>query len=321
MNREQQELDRLINGLRLCGISGRGMFSRIAEKTGYTLSMVGKVLSGKVEMGERFLKVVCSAFGINEEWVLEGKEPAVRCILTDSWTGQPPVIFEGQRLSEVRETLGYSSEEMAEQLETDINTLQQCEQELFIKNIQALRRLALLGININWLYTGRGEIRLNQWPITIISRDGRKFDIDNLFAIRLEKNLGNRTTEWLAQESNIDPLKIEKFISGESFPTVNQLIAMADALGVNPAWLSTTDNLQEKRSYERFLKENVPVSAELYKSALIAVEAFLIEAALNPTAEKKADIVNFLCQAHMKETPDSKEIDSEMVRQLVRLAT
>ena len=67
--------DRLLAGLAFRGVSGRGMNTRIAEKTGYTLSMIGKALSGKVVMGERFVKVVCNAFGINEEWVLTGQEP------------------------------------------------------------------------------------------------------------------------------------------------------------------------------------------------------------------------------------------------------
>jgi transcriptional regulator with XRE-family HTH domain len=64
---------------------------------------------------------------------------------------------EGERLKELRKALGYSLYKMAAILETDINTLQQCEQDLFVNDTQILKKLASINVNINWLFTGRGE--------------------------------------------------------------------------------------------------------------------------------------------------------------------
>lgn len=331
MNDEKHKIDRLIDGLRLCGISGRGMFSRIAERTGYTLSMVGKVLSGKVEMGERFVKVVCGAFGINEEWVLEGKEPVVtndqptRLIPTNDWTGRPPVTLEGERLKVVREALGYSLEEMAQQLDIDTSILQRCEKELFLRDTQILRKLALIGVNSNWLMTGRGMIRLNDWPITITKRDGKEFYIDDLFTTRVKRTLGNRTTEWLSNESHISLNKLEKIIAGGTIPLVDELELIAKALGnINPHWLAGTESSpSENWKFEYYRDDDTAFSRvqlqNLYQAALEDHIASL-QGLYAFSQEKKAHVINVACRVHMKELPDSNEVNLNLIITLARLA-
>ena len=320
-------LARLQKALDLCGVPNRGRVKAVYEKTGYSQGMVSKILSDKAEMGERFIKLACSAFGINEEWVLEGKEPvvaeSVRVIPTRDWSGRAAITLEGDRLKEVREVLNYSQEEMADQLNTDLDTLRSFEDDLFLKDIRVLRRLALLGININWLMTGRGVMRLDNWPITITRRDGKTFNLDDLFPIRLKSQLGNRTTEWLSRESKISTDKINMLISGESIPTVNEVESMAYALRINPHWLAENNNdLLENCVYGRLRGiENSAIPAELYKAALIAVENFSAEAGLALSSEVKADVINDLCRAHLKKTTESVDIDREMVRIYVRSAT
>jgi len=70
-------LNRLLTALDTRNVPIKGRVKAIADKTGYSSGMVSKVLSGKVDSIDRFVKVVCSEFGICKEWVEEGKEPTL----------------------------------------------------------------------------------------------------------------------------------------------------------------------------------------------------------------------------------------------------
>ena len=335
MEAENNYIVRILEGLRLRGVSGRGMYSRIAEKTGYTLSMVGKVLSGKVVMGERFIKVVCNAFGINEDWVLLGKEPIEtigKATHLNDERGNPPVFFEGKRLREVRESLGYSFEEMAQQLNEKTESLNEYENDPFIKDTFIFRKLALLGININWMMTGRGEMRLTEGPIIVSKQDAiidsygrrmpKEYWIDELFTTRLKRSLGKITPEWLSNETGIRLQKISNIMADKTIPSVDEIESIARALGnVNPAWLAEKSPIpKENWQYEYYRKDkSCSFMIELIRMVEIAIEECHQEVpVLKPLSPAVKDHVrDVLCRLHLKESPDCTEINKEMVMYIV----
>lgn len=62
-------IERLLAGLDLRQVPIKGRVKAIADKTGYSSGMVSKVLSGKVSNIERFVKVVCNKYDIDERYV------------------------------------------------------------------------------------------------------------------------------------------------------------------------------------------------------------------------------------------------------------
>jgi transcriptional regulator with XRE-family HTH domain len=70
----REKLSRLKDALTAVGHKKRGMGKEIAEKTGYTVSSVSNMLNGKVPLSDKFIKLICANFGINEDYVFRGEE-------------------------------------------------------------------------------------------------------------------------------------------------------------------------------------------------------------------------------------------------------
>lgn len=66
-------LERLLIGLESCGVKKYGRNVLVAEKTGYAVGMVAKVLSGHVNLTDRFIQAVCRGFRIRKEWIYNGE--------------------------------------------------------------------------------------------------------------------------------------------------------------------------------------------------------------------------------------------------------
>jgi transcriptional regulator with XRE-family HTH domain len=332
-------LERLIAGLESSGIKRGTRNKTVAEKTGYSLDSVKRVLSGNATLTPRFIQAACSIFNINIDWVLKGTEPVaaneqtIWPFPTHDWTGQA-FVMEGERLKKVREALGYSLEEMALQLNTDEISLHQCEQGVFVKDLRVLRKLALLGININWIMTGRGEMRLREEPVVIYKENtnidswGRssatEYKIDGLFTTRIKRTLGNRTTEWLSSETDITVQKIEKIIEGETIPSVDELEAIAKAFdNINPAWLAEKSTIPSENWIFEYYRDDAGIpQIEILRLCEMAVDDYLGEilGLIKLPPEKKARIINVLFRLHAKESPGSKKINKEMVITLINIA-
>lgn len=72
MSIDNIKLVRLLTGLELAGVPKRGMNRIVSEKTGYSLSMVARVLTQNVPLTSRFISSVCSAFSISTVFVESG---------------------------------------------------------------------------------------------------------------------------------------------------------------------------------------------------------------------------------------------------------
>jgi hypothetical protein len=68
-------IQRLLDALTSLGVAKYGRNVAISEKTGYSKGSVAGIMSGQKPINARFIRAVCSAFGISREWIEEGKEP------------------------------------------------------------------------------------------------------------------------------------------------------------------------------------------------------------------------------------------------------
>lgn len=65
-------LKRLLEGLKLAGVERGSRNKTVAEKTGYSVGTVNRILSGNATLTGRFIQVVCTGFDINRTWVETG---------------------------------------------------------------------------------------------------------------------------------------------------------------------------------------------------------------------------------------------------------
>lgn len=64
-------------------------------------------------------------------------------------------------------------------------------------------------------------------------------NVPESFSDRLSKSIGSRSARSLASDTGISDVILRKYIRGESTPNVEQLVAIANSLGVSVEWLAT----------------------------------------------------------------------------------
>lgn len=67
--------DRLLEGVELAGYKKHGRVSKLASLTGYSVGQVSDMLSGKVSLNDKFVRLVCNGVGLNIDWVTTGTPP------------------------------------------------------------------------------------------------------------------------------------------------------------------------------------------------------------------------------------------------------
>lgn len=171
-----------------------------------------------------------------------------------------------ERLKLARESRRRSQREMANSCSISVQMWQNYEWGKSKPGSDVLEALSRMGFNVNWILTGEGEIGQEKWPVRVTKAEtdpmGRPFeisyDLDELFGARvLERlrSLGNQTISWLAQETKIDVLQLEKYIYRRTIPSVDEIVTIADALRVNPTWLAErSPHVEEHERHERLGK-------------------------------------------------------------------
>lgn len=151
------------------------------------------------------------------------------------------------------------------------------------------------------------------------------YEIDDLFPTRLNKELEDKgkDIDWLSTISKVDKQRIENFILNKCIPTVDELEALADALKITPKWLAErSPNKEDNWLYDFYKNANSdsPI-VELIKLYLCAVDICIEKrrGLLHLSPEDKALVINTAWQVHMKEAPDSKEVNTELIEFLVTL--
>ncbi len=180
------------------------------------------------------------------------------------------------------------------------------------------------GISTDSLLLVQGPMRVSKEGI---GEDGRQFsvtiEIDDLFTTRLQRELGERTVEWLAAESGVDAARIEEIISGQKLPTIDELESISDVLKVSMVWLAQRSTVSSENWMFEFFKKGgkAVIPAEIFKTYLLAAESYIekMQGLVKLSPELKADVITTACRVHMKETPNSTEVNPELIRYLLML--
>lgn len=69
---------RIAEGLDQAGVRHGSRNKSVAEKTGYAIGTVNRVLSGNAALTDRFIQAVCSGFDIRKEWIERGEKPILK---------------------------------------------------------------------------------------------------------------------------------------------------------------------------------------------------------------------------------------------------
>lgn len=147
------------------------------------------------------------------------------------------------------------------------------------------------GYSLAWLASGEGEKR-RAVTITKATPEGfgnakeltfKIYPAD--FRTRLQKEMGgldDRKPAWLSKESGLHIDKIIEFLTGEAIPTVDELIALASALGVSEAWLAEGNAKRNNResglveadngTISKYIINESGLDTDLLKYILAAVE-------------------------------------------------
>lgn len=175
------------------------------------------------------------------------------------------------------------------------------------------------------------NLLIHQGPVRICKEEINSFgrpvtitiEIDDLFTTRLKCELGERTVEWLAKESSLEIARIEDIIEERELPTVDELESIADALRVSLIWLAQrSPSPSENWTYEFYKKGGRSVfPAEIFKTYFLAAESYIekMQGLVKLSTELKADVITTACRVHMKETPNSTEVNPELIRYLLML--
>jgi len=180
------------------------------------------------------------------------------------------------------------------------------------------------GISTDKLFLNQGSVRITKEEPDSFGRPvAVSIEIDDLFTTRLERELGERSIEWLAAESGLDLVRIEDIIADREIPRYDELESIANALHVSMSWLAQkSPSPSENWTYEFFKKGGKAVfPAETFKAYLLAAESYIekMQGLVKLSPELKADVITTACRVHMKETPNSTDVNAELIRYLLML--
>lgn len=187
--------------------------------------------------------------------------------------------------------------------------------------------MAYPDINPAWLLTGEGEMKLEKWPVKVSKEEkdslGRTsiviYEVDKFFKNRLKKELRDRPVKWLANESKVDHKKIESLINGEEAPDYDEIVALADALKVNPRWLAENSPfLNERKSYEDGTGDNI-LDEQLMNDAICRVEEACRELNYQLIPLKKAELILFIYNWYLIQTPPGTKIDKATAMRFIKM--
>lgn len=100
------KLSRMRSALSIAGVGFGSRNKTVAEKTGYSVGTVNRILSGHANLTARFIQAVCIGFDIRREWIDEGELPVrkrpqqnLEALITDVHQGGDELIVDGQTVA------------------------------------------------------------------------------------------------------------------------------------------------------------------------------------------------------------------------------
>lgn len=146
-----------------------------------------------------------------------------------------------ENLKNIRTTLGYSQQEMADKLNIPIRTYRSYEYDSkgypssFIENL-----IYIFNVNINFLYTGRGEMFVSECFNTRHKQNNDKI-AENITTFYRRFNMLQKENDLndyqFSKEIGISENRIEKLGIGKTSPTIDELVAIKAHFDVSIDWL------------------------------------------------------------------------------------
>lgn len=139
-----------------------GMSQRVfGERVGRSVGYINRLENGKAEVNSVVVSAICSAFGVDENWLLTGE-------------GKLEVESTGDRFRRARKARDYTQEELAEEIGCSRNTVGMIERGTVRPGDGIVDAFCdCLWIDKGWLLTGQGSMeRMELTPFyELLKRD------------------------------------------------------------------------------------------------------------------------------------------------------
>lgn len=144
-------------------------------------------------------------------------------------------------LKNIRLTLGYNQQEIADKLNLNINTYRSYEyQKRDLSNELILKLVDIFNINVHYLYTGQGDMFISTCLNTCNKQDNNKIvkNLDSFYKRFNQLQKENDLNDYqFSKETGIPEARIEKLGIGKVLPTLEELNALKTHFDVSIDWL------------------------------------------------------------------------------------
>lgn len=133
-------------------------------------------------------------------------------------------VLVGQRLRLFRESLSMSQEQLSTEIDGSKTGLQANEWGKTAPNSKMLFRLAILGLNVNWLLLGEGEMLMKNVSTSVTPSDIKLYG-DAMEAIDYLLQQGNKVASYQQRRALVDALYQASKQAGEVDKTMAVMLA------------------------------------------------------------------------------------------------
>ncbi len=188
------------------------------------------------------------------------------------------------RLKKIRINLGFSQNEMAEKLDIEPNTYRGYEYKT--KNLPdkiLLMLVKVFNVNLNWLFTGRGDMYLSSCYNSLDRQNNYKL-VKNLNSFykrfnKLQKE-NNLSDFQISKLLDIPESRIEKFGIGKALPVTEELNKIKTYFDVSIDWLlygetpntETSSETKPELQNETFSPDEIKYIKQLIQDKIIGNE-------------------------------------------------
>ena len=236
----------------------------------------------------------------------------------------------GERLKQVRDSLGYTQKEIAKAINTNPQTWQVYESGKSVPGGNVLEALARMGFNVNWILTGVGPRKLNEEEMKRLVCEEEHVKLRKRIAERIQRSKP-MIVDIYADIPGLDYEDVVAYAYGEKQLNIDQLPGLCRRSG-SPFFDDdfiekiTRVDLSNKQISEGAFNGSVSqhataqscqgIDEELLKSAIQAVEEYLQEMKGTLPPDKKSELVLLICKLHAGKTT----VEKATVLSLVKLA-
>lgn len=176
-------------------------------------------------------------------------------------------------LKQIRLTLGYNQQQMADKLSIDVRKLRSYEYETKNYPINFLQALIdVFNVNVNWLLTGEGEIFISQCENTLQkhANDDILKNLDTFYKRFNKLQKENELNDYqMSKQTGIAESRIEKLGLGKVLPNLDELNALKAHFDVSVDWLLYGDTPNSKCNNNELSTEEINILKKIVQKAKI----------------------------------------------------